>query len=203
MYIHQPGSIIQRLCKLPRDRQGATLVEFALITPFFVLIIVGIIEISIVLLTDTLMQGALREAARFGITGAGAGDREDKIFFIIDEYTMGLVDMDTADITMRTYNDFQSVGMPEPYADDDPQNGQYDLGEWFQDVNENGVWDEDQGTPGPGVANEIVLYTISYDAPAVTGFFALFFGEDGKVRLEATLPLKNEPFNNRILMDNP
>lgn len=186
---------------LLRDTEGASLVEFAFIGPMLFLSAVGILEISAILTTQALMEGALREAARYGITGAGGSNRAQTILDIIDRHTLGFVDMETAEISTLTYNSFQSIGEPEPYTDENG-NGEYDTGEDYEDVNDNGQWDEDQGAPGAGVANEIVLYTIAYEAPAMTGIFAHFFGEDGKLRLEATLPLKNEPFNNMILSSN-
>ena len=156
--------------------------------------VIGVLEISTVLLTEVLMEGALREAARYGVTGSGNDNREANIKRIVEIHTNGLVNMNTIEISTLIYNNFQSVGTSEPYDDNDPANGQYDVGESFVDVNENGVWDEDQGRDGVGQANEIVLYTIEYDAPAMTGFFARFFGEDGAIRLRTTLPLINEPF---------
>lgn len=49
---------------------GATLVELALITPVFLMLIIGIIELSMAYFANMTMQHAVREGARYAVTGA-------------------------------------------------------------------------------------------------------------------------------------
>ena len=48
---------------------GATLVELALITPVFLMLIIGIIELSMAYFANMTMQHAVREGARYAVTG--------------------------------------------------------------------------------------------------------------------------------------
>ncbi|TXF96019.1 TadE/TadG family type IV pilus assembly protein [Massilia arenae] len=53
----------------PRRQSGATLVEMAIIAPVFLLVLVAIIELSMMFFATLTMQYAVREGARFAITG--------------------------------------------------------------------------------------------------------------------------------------
>jgi Flp pilus assembly protein TadG len=57
------------MLKLPRRQSGATLVEMAIIAPVFILVLVSIIELSMMFFATLTMQYAVREGARFAITG--------------------------------------------------------------------------------------------------------------------------------------
>ena len=57
------------LFKRLQRQSGATLVEMAIIAPVFMLVLVGIIELSMMFFATLTMQYAVREGARFAITG--------------------------------------------------------------------------------------------------------------------------------------
>lgn len=180
-----------------RSRDGVAGVEFAFAAPVVIFAAVGVIELGTMMFTNTLIEGGLRDAARFGITGyAPAGtSREDRIREIIQENTIGLINMDTATITQQIYPSFGDVGKPEPYTDDTPANGQYDPGEEFQDINGNAQWDADMATAGVGGPGDVVLYKVEVDWPALTPLFQPIFNGIGKIRMRATVAVRNEPFN--------
>ncbi|MCC7600353.1 pilus assembly protein [Janthinobacterium sp. FW305-129] len=48
---------------------GATLVEFAIIAPVFLLLLIGMIELSMAYFANLTMQHAVREGARYAVTG--------------------------------------------------------------------------------------------------------------------------------------
>ena len=54
---------------IPRRQSGATVVEMAIIAPVFLLVLVAIIELSMMFFATLTMQYAVREGARFAITG--------------------------------------------------------------------------------------------------------------------------------------
>lgn len=53
----------------PRRQSGTTLVEMAIIAPLFILVLIAIIEVSFMFFTTLTMQYAVREGARYAITG--------------------------------------------------------------------------------------------------------------------------------------
>ncbi len=172
---------------------GASVVEFSFIMPVMLLVLVGLIEIIFAFALNTLIEGGLRESARYGVTGAGSQlERQTQIMNIVSRHTLGFVTEETAEIEMLIYPDFESIARFEPYDDTAPVNGQFDIGEDYDDVNGNGQWDEDMGVQGVGQGNDILLYKIKYDWPMLTSFFAGIIGEE--INMEVALAVRNEPF---------
>jgi hypothetical protein len=178
--------------RLSRREDGASALEFALISLPLVTILIGFFEFAVITLTALLLESASLEAARFGATGATpqSGTREDELRRIIEERTFGFVDMADLEIETLIYNDFSVIGQPEHYEDANG-NGSFDVGESFDDVNGNGAWDQDQGRAGVGGADEIVVYSVSYDWTPLTAFMQPVTGE---LTLTSSIPIRNEPF---------
>jgi len=181
---------------LRRNEEGATIVEFALIAPTLMLFVMGIIEVAMVLFVSMLLEGSVREAGRYGITGYvyQGFDRIAIIRKIVEENTIGLVDMEKVKIETLTYQSFSAVGQPEPFSDTNG-NGQRDAGEPFNDVNGNGTWDDDMGVNGAGGPGDIVVYTITYDWPLLTTFLGDLMGRAGIMQLRASYAVRNEPWD--------
>lgn len=60
----------------PRRQSGATVVEMAIIAPVFLLVLVALIEMSLMFFATLTMQYAVREGARYAITGqSGTGSQ--------------------------------------------------------------------------------------------------------------------------------
>ncbi len=55
--------------KLFKSSNGQSLVEFAVLTPIFFLLIFGVLDFGRVLFTQMTLQHALREAGRYAVTG--------------------------------------------------------------------------------------------------------------------------------------
>ena len=188
------NNIIQFTSK-DEGENGAAAVEFAIGGGVVVLAVIMLMEILMILLINVLLEGGMRNAARFGITGSeGAESRQAQILSIIENHTLGLVDMNTVSVNSYVYNSFEEIGLAEEFDDDSPANGAFDEGESFTDSNGNGVWDADRGTPGLGGADDIVLYKIEYDLPFLTGVLEPLLGKDN-VRITTAIPVKNEPYN--------
>lgn len=180
------------IIRMRDDRTGAGAIEFAIAFPVLMLLIMGIIEFSLALFAQSLLEGAVSEASRFGLTGGTVGTqtREESIRDIVEERTMGFLDMEQLDIETLVYPTFDSIGEAEPYTDENA-NDAYDSGEPFEDINGNGTWDADMGLSGAGGPDDIVLYRLSYPWRAITGFMAERLGE---MNLQASVAIRNEPF---------
>ncbi len=181
--------------RLRSDERGSQMIEFGLAAPVIFLMVAGTIEFGTISFVNILMEAGLRDASRFGITGQepDEGDRLQRIVEIVGDRTIGLVDMDQADINILTYATFDDIGRSEEYVDGNG-NGQYDVGETFTDENGNGTWDADVGTPGAGAAGQVVVYRIDYDWPIITPLAASVIGHDGVFKLKASVAVRNEPW---------
>ncbi len=176
-----------------RDSGAASAVEFAFIAPVMLLFVIGIVEVAMVLFTWTLLEGGVREAARYGITGytLTGQSREQTMRAIVAKYSVGMIDMSKIAITSLTYKSFANIGQPEPFTDTN-HNGTRDPGESYTDVNGNGKWDEDMGADGAGGPGDVVVYTVSYNWPLMTGYLADQMGLF--IPLSASYAVRNEPW---------
>lgn len=190
-----PARLVQRFFLGRRSQSGSAMVEFALLAPAFIAIVGGIFEFSGILFAQTLLEGGVREASRFGIIGSSsdADAGEAAIKKIIKKNAFGLIDADKVQIVTLAYHSFGVVGQPEPF-DDANGNGRFDPeeDEEFEDVNGNGAYDDDQGAAGLGGGSQVVLYRLAYDWDIMIPIFEPFFGE--QIALEATVAVRNEPF---------
>ena len=177
-------------------RKGASALEFALAAPAFIFFVAGIIEIAMIMLVSVLAEGGIREAARFGITGQDPNGmtREERLVEIIQEHTHGLIDVSAENVSFKVYGDYTYIGAEEPYVDANA-NSQYDAGEDYTDWNDNGEWDSDTGEDGSGGSGDIVLYEVTYTYRFMTPLFSVFGGEDGALDLNATVAVRNEPYD--------
>lgn len=176
-----------------RRQEGAALAEFAFAAPVLITSILAIIEIGMIMFMNSLLEGAVREASRFGITGyAPAGiSRADEIRQIVVDGALGLVQPSDIDVTTLVYGNYSSIGQPEPYVDTNG-NGTYDAGESFDDVNGNGKWDADMGAAGVGGSGDIVVYTATMRWPMLTHYLDGVIGSE--ITLSASTTVRNEPY---------
>ncbi|MBM3487177.1 MAG: pilus assembly protein [Alphaproteobacteria bacterium] len=182
--------------RLARNKRGGVLIEFAFGAMILLTTMSGIIELSMVMFIQSLVEGGLREASRFGITGSipEGMTREDRIRQIVGVHSLGLINMDTAQLTTKIYASFADIGKPEPFVDNNPANGTRDPGESYTDVNGNGQWDTDMGAAGMGGPVDIVLYTISADWPLLTPLVGPLLSSNGIIKINASVAVRNEPY---------
>jgi Flp pilus assembly pilin Flp len=193
------------LKRFRRDQEGTTAVELALISPVLATVLFGIIELSVAMFVNTVVEGGLRDASRVGLTGMDTGgtSREQRIADIVNEASLGMVNLTPTDIEAQIYPSFGDIGQPEPY-DDINGDGTYTStsfshggvsypnGEPYEDINGSGAWEDDMGQAGLGGPGEIVLYTISYNWNLLSGQIIPILG--GVIPMTASMVVRNEPF---------
>ena len=186
------AKFIRLVRRLRREEDGSEAIEFALIFPGFLLIMVGAIELAMVTFIGAILESAMADASRFGITG-GVPDgmtREQYVTQIVAERTYGIVDLNEANIETLVYPSFGDIGKPEPFIDQN-SNTIYDPGEPYTDVNGNGQWDSDMGAAGLGGPGEVVLYRITYTWGMLTPVLKPLIGS---ITQTATTAVRNEPY---------
>jgi hypothetical protein len=179
--------------RLLKDRDGITALEFAFVSPVMLLLMMGVIEFSMIMFTQAVMESATGNTARMGKTGftAPGVSRQDQLVNNVIARTAGLLDPNLIDVDTTTYPSFDSVHDPEPYIDSNG-NGMYSAGEPYTDINGNGQWDEDMGSAGAGNANDIVVYTVSYPWSITTPVISAIIGN--VYTINARTVVKNEPW---------
>jgi hypothetical protein len=83
-----------------RNRQGAAVVEFAVVAPVFFLVVLGMIEIGRAIMVEQVLTNASREGARVAVLdGATAADVKEKV---VDYMKSGGLSAATTDMVSIT-----------------------------------------------------------------------------------------------------
>ena len=176
---------------LARDERGATAVEFALIAPALLMVLLGVFDAGYNLYTASVLDGAAQKAARdSSLEGAEAKG------LAIDDRVVDAVHnvVPRAKVTFdrRAYRDYSDIHRPEDYTDVD-KDGACDNHEPFEDINGNGIWDSDRGTETMGGARDAVLYTITVSYPRAFPLMHLL-GLPETVTSQSRTVLRNQPY---------
>jgi Flp pilus assembly protein TadG len=183
--------------RLRDDTRGVTVVEFALIAPALLTVLLGLMDFSYNLYTSTLLEGAIQKAGR-DATIEGAGSRSAAIDAKVRSVVEDIVPNADIQFSRKSYTDFSDVAKAEDFTDTN-KNDVCDNGEPFEDVNGNGDWDTDRGADGLGGARDAVLYTVTVTYPRAFPLAGLI-GLDDTVTARARTVLRNQPFGEQSSM---
>ena len=188
-----------RLRMLLRDRRGVTAIEFAIVLPVMLLMIMGLSDLAYREYVQVVFEGALQKAGRDSAIEGG-----DDIASDLDTRVMASVRTVAKSATYtatRTTNATFSQFKPERFTDTNG-NGVRDAGECFDDVNGNGQWDQDPGASGQGRANDVTLYAMTITYPRL---FPLMksLGFPKMQTLSARTLLKNQPYASQVVTSQP
>lgn len=187
------------LRRLRRDDRGATIIEFAMVAPVMLLLMMGLGDLLFQVYAQAVLTGAVQKAARdSGIQASDSSAIDTAVITAITPLIKDLAANCAANpaagswcSTRKSYDTFGQVP-PEPLFDTNGNNVR-DPGECFIDQNGNGVWDADRGVTGQGGASAVALYTmkITYRRmfPA-----APLFGWSTTQTISSSLVLKNQPY---------
>lgn len=180
------------LRRLRADARGATLVEFALVLPVVLILLMGMMDLSYQVYVQSILAGAVQRAGRLASleTGPGALDSIDAaVVTSLQPVAPGV----TWQSTRKAFADYSKVG-PEPFKDAN-NNRLRDAGECYSDTNDNGIWDADPGRTGVGGASDTVVYTMTITYPRI--FWTGLLDNSSTVQATATTVLKNQPYNSQ------
>jgi Flp pilus assembly protein TadG len=175
------------------DRDGATIVEFAIVVPLFLMLLFGIMDLGQMVYGKSVLTGAVHRAARDSSLETRNTNEADAM--VLDAIRPVLPGVEIT--TSRTsYYDFADVGRAEKWNDRNA-NAICDAGETYTDENRNGQWDQDVGERNSsGSANDVVVYKVTatfeplFEVPMLPQLW-------GERTLTATAITKNQPFGNQ------
>lgn len=174
------------------DSRGAALVEFAMIAPVLLLLMLGMFDMGYNYYMQSQLQGAVQKAARDSTTQkANAGSAW--IDARVTEAVQDIVPNATLTFSRRAYSTFSDVHRPEDFTDID-ENGACNDGEPYEDANDNGSWDADRGADGGGGARDAVLYVTTVSYPRAFGMPGIG-GLSPNVTTQAVTVLRNQPWD--------
>lgn len=185
--IRRPNAM---LAALVADETGGPMMEFALIAPTFLILVLGACNVTQMVYGKTLLNGAMETAARASaLTGATTDTLDATVKGIVKPALPGA----TFTFTRKSYYDFTDIGRKEKWTDAN-NNGTCDNKETYVDENGNGKWDTDVGESGNGGAGDVITYTVSV---VYTPVFKVPFMSNqwNAVTLNSSTVRKNQPFS--------
>jgi Flp pilus assembly protein TadG len=175
---------------LSRNSRGVTVVEFAIVAPVMMMLLMGLCDLAYQIYAQSILNGALQKAGR-DATIQGAANNTSAIDDKVTNMVKKIAANATFTVTRQNYASF-SVIKPEPFTDSNG-NGIRNTGECYTDVNGNSQWDQDPGIAGQGGANDVTLYTMTVTYPRLFPV-AGFLGWPSTQTISATTLLKNQPY---------
>jgi Flp pilus assembly pilin Flp len=186
------------------SEKGAYAVEFALITPPFLLLLIGTMDFGHSIYMRATVEGALQEASRdSGLESGAVAQGQQIIDRKIKDAILNVANNATVTITRRYYKNFTqaSQAQEETYTDTNT-NKKCDQGEPYMDVNNNSKWDADGADDGQGGAQDVVILTASVDYPRLFPMEGLL-GLPTTIEVDTNSVLANQPYGNQIQYGPP
>ena len=186
------GAVLRRL---RGNRQGSTIVEFAIVAPVMLMLIMGMSELMYQTYVQAILNGTIQKAGRdSAIQGSveNAAAIDDSVKRAIRDVAKTAV---IPKPVRKSYGSY-SIIKPETYNDDN-HNNVHDAGECFQDVNGNGRWDADPSNAGQGGASDVTKYTVTVTYPRLFPVWNLF-GWSRTQTISAFTLLKNQPYASQV-----
>ena len=189
------GKNLLRAVNRRSGQRGATAVEFAMIAPFYFMLIIGTMESAMVMFAQHVLECAASNASRTGKTGyiGAAQTQAETVKGTVDKLASFLMESSKITIVAKAYKSLSAIGSGEAFVDANA-NGKWDVGENYTDSNSNGQYDSDIGASGYGGSGDVVVYTITYPWPIMTPVMAQILGKDGIWKQQSRVVVKNKPY---------
>lgn len=160
------------LRRFARNRRGVAAVEFAMIGPVFILLMCGILENGLILLTQSVLDNATRVASRQILLGTVASS---------SAFTTAVCNNASSIIPSCTTNLKVNVQAGSSFASftATPQT----------DANNNMI----NTAFNQGIGQQYVLVQVGYNRPFLLPWYGTFAGVKSEL-LVSTLAFKNEPY---------
>jgi len=185
---------------LGEDEEGVAAIEFAMLAPVLILLLMGAIESSHYVMVKIALDGAVATAAREGVAqlNLSEDERDAKMRARIASLMSGHKPAPNETVTISTtvYRKFGD-SYPEGFEDLNG-NGVYDPSEPYDDRNRNGSRDTSSAVAGKmGDVGDVVAYRVVYPTAPYFDMMKPIFGD--KIDLTTSTVARNEPERGVVL----
>jgi hypothetical protein len=194
---------LRRLARISADERGAAIVEFALVLLPLLTVLLGGIDVGYQVYVRSVLQGALYDVARSGSLEApslacGVGTVEERIGCALRTRSDAIARDATYDIDVSNFFDFSTVGRSEKLVTDYNNNGRYNAGDCFVDLNRNSAFDQDAGRAGVGGADDVVFYQVTLTMPRLVPT-PEFLSLPQNYEITAQTAVRNQPYGRQAV----
>ena len=192
--ITMPGS--SPVKRLATSSDGAALIEFAFLTPIFVMLLLAVFDIGFAIYAKSVLQGAIEDGARTAsLENTEWEDIEERVNSQV-RLVVPAADPDTdisVDLDSSFYGNYNDLTMPEDFTDLN-NNSRWDPNECFVDRNNNRSYDTDVGIQGRGGAQDVLSINAQLQYRRMFPLWQ-FINQPQEMTLSANTYLRNQPFS--------
>jgi Flp pilus assembly pilin Flp len=189
-----------------RHESGASILEFGLIAPVAMLLILGTMDIGHSYFVRATLNGAMQTMARNSALESSANPVQlDAVDLRVKESVLALAPGATITTSRSYYQTFSEAASSRAESViEDPAKANFhcDAGESFWDTNRNGTWDADGGSKGQGGARDVVIIKYKVKYPRLLPL-AKIMGLPANVELESNSILANQPYGEQTAKGQP
>jgi Flp pilus assembly protein TadG len=176
-------AIAQRLMprflrRLARNSDGVSAIEFALVGPIVIALLVAILQTGVVFLYQQVLQTATTQAARLIMTGQAQTQNLSSAQFVADVCSDAgaMFDCSKFSANVQKFSSFSSMSQTSPIS--------------------NGTFNASSNSFSMGGPGDIILVQVFYQLPVSGGplGFTLANTNNGKAVLVGTSVFRNEPY---------
>lgn len=182
------------LRRLARCRRGATIAEFAIVLPIFILMLMFLFDTGYYIFANSVLGGEVNAVGRNSTLETATDANRTQLDQELEAQVKRLVRNGQMSFKRTAYKSYGRAQAKAESYNDANSNGACDNGESFDDANRNGVRDLDSGQDNGGGARDVVIYTatLTYDRifPIAT-----LLGWSKNVTMSASTILRNQPFD--------
>lgn len=173
--------VTRQISRFVRTERGATAVEFALIAPPFLAMLLGILEVAIFLFAQMTLQNAANQAARYFLTGQAQSGNWSATTVVGKVCPTVVFNCNNVFITVQNSTSFSgaNTGAPSMYDGNGNALGQAN-------------YTYDPGTPG-----DVMVVQLVYAWPVVPGPLGFDLGpvQHGTVQMMGVSAFRVEPYS--------
>ncbi len=178
--------------QLASAREGGAAIEFAIVAPVFLLMMLGVFDIGQMAYAKAILNGAVAKAARDGsLETADTTAADAKVAAAIKPILPNAI----ITSTRSSFYDFADINRAEKFTDKNGD-GTCNNGEPYVDENRNGSWDANIGVAGNGGAGDVVLYTVTVKYMPIFKITTMSGWNSPRV-MTAVGVRKNQPYANQ------
>lgn len=180
------------IATIRQDRRGVTAVEFAMLAPVLIAMLLGLMDMAHTMYTIQMLQGTIQQVAR-NATIEGAVSRGTALDNRMSAAIHAVSPRARVSFSRKSYANFTETGRPENFSDLNG-NGTCDENEPYEDANGNLAWDTDPGRIGFGGARDVTVYQVFVDYPRIFPVHVFVPGMRDTASLTSRAVLRNQPF---------
>ncbi|WP_299327854.1 TadE/TadG family type IV pilus assembly protein [Parasphingopyxis sp.] len=188
--------------RLSRDERGMAATEFGLLVVPLMIVLLGAFDLGYQSYVRAQLQGVLNDVARTAVvetpdfSGYAGSTTEERIENAIKDRVNNIARNATFTIEQTSFYEFSGVGNAEKLLTDHNDNGEYDAGDCFEDINRNGAFDVDAGAAGQGGADDVVFYEVTVTMPRIVPMASLI-GISDNYTINARTAVRNQPYDDQ------